>query len=328
MQFLVNACTYNILGDDETLSLIPQFLLAGAEDFGPAISELTVTFHFPTSGRPRRGLAQDYAAFQAKRRSLPKVVFRRTNGQAAIEIASELEAFLDEVDGRPDGLRAPLSGRLFAAGVAETNEALTLLRQRLTAKDDFRLEAFLAHCHQAQADLPSTAKALTALVKRLQKKEMERQAGLSPWEKLGINWRDYHPAARDLLDEPFYWDSDNDFSPHGNDTGADLLFTYRGWLRRDPAGDPLGFYQRLLRRWGYRADPARAEGQRVIDEAAVALAFAELKLRGACRRAVAKLARAAIQRQRQQALQAVDWPHREDRLRSLERIEAKLQGGG
>jgi uncharacterized protein YfeS len=334
MKFFINSCTYAIFGEADTLSLIPEFLLADAEDFGSAISELTVTFHFPTSGRPRRSLKQDYANFNKNRSTLPKVVFRRNRGQAAIDIASELvdgrdmEKFLEAVERHPEGLRPRLSGRLFAAGVAETNEALTLLRKRLTAKDDFRLEAFLAHCRQAQAKLPVTAKELTALVKRLENREVQRQAALSPWEKLGIDWRDFHQGAREILDEPFYWESDNGFSPHGNDTGADLLFSYRGWLRRDPAGDPIGFYQRLLRRWGYRADPAREQGQWVIDEAAVALAFAELKLRGDCRPAVASLARAAIQRQRQQALAAVDWPHRDDRLRSLELIEAKLRGGG
>jgi uncharacterized protein YfeS len=334
LKFFVTACTYAVFGEEDTFSLIPEFLLAGANDFGPAITELTVTFHFPTSGRPRRYLKQDYAIFIKKRLTLPKVVFRRNRGQVAIDVASELvdgkdmEKFSEEVDRHPEGLRPRLSGRLFAGGVAETNGALTLLRERLTAKDDFRLEAFLAHCRQAQAKLPSTPKELTALVKHLENREVQRRASLSPWEKLDIDWRDFHPDARETLDEPFYWKSDNNFSPHGNDTGADLLFSYRGWLRRDPAGDPIGFYQRLLRRWGYRADPAREQGQWVIDEAAIALAFAELKLRGDCRPAVTSLARAAIRRQRQQALAAVDWPHRDDRLRSLELIEAKLPAGG
>ena len=261
MKFFVNTCTYTVFGEHETLSLIPEWLLPEAEDFGSAISELTVTFHFPTSGRPRPSLKQDYASFNKERLTLPKIVFRRDRGRVAIDIASELvdgrdmERFLEAVDRRPEGLRPRLSGRLFAAGVAEMNGALTLLRERLTAKDDFRVEAFLAHCRQAQARLPATAKELTALVKRLENREAQRQAALSPWEKLGIDWRDFHPGAREILDEPFYWESDNDFSPHGNDTGADLLFSYRGWLRRDPTGDPIGFYQRLLRRWAIAPIP-------------------------------------------------------------------------
>jgi uncharacterized protein YfeS len=334
MKFFVNACTYTVCGEHETLSRITEWLLLEAENFGSAISVLTVTFHFPTSGRPRPSLKQDYIRFNKERLTLPKVVFRRNLGRVAIHIAGELvdgrdmEKFLEAVDRQPEGLRPRLSGRLFAAGVAEMNGALTLLRERLSAKDDFRLEEFLEHCRQAQDRLPATAKELTALVKRLENRVAQRQAVLSPWEKLGIDWRDFHPRAREILDEPFYWESDNEFSPHGNDTGADLLFSYRGWLRRDPTGDPIGFYQRLLRRWGYRADPTREQGQWVIDQAAVALAFAELKVRGKCRSAVASLATAAIERQRQQAIVAVDWPHREAKLRSLELIEAKLPASG
>jgi hypothetical protein len=56
MQFYVVACTYNAYGGHPTLSLIPDFLLGDADDFGPAMSELTITFHFPHSGQARRTL--------------------------------------------------------------------------------------------------------------------------------------------------------------------------------------------------------------------------------------------------------------------------------
>jgi hypothetical protein len=66
----------------------------------------------------------------------------------------------------------------------------------------------------------------------------------------------------------------------------------------------------------------------VEPKAAVALAFAELKLRGECRHSVAALARAAIQWQREEAIVATDWPHRGDRLRSLDLLETKLRTSG
>jgi uncharacterized protein YfeS len=147
---------------------------------------------------------------------------------------------------------------------------------------------------------------------------------MSPWERLGIDWRDYHPDARKVLDDPFYWESVNDFAPNGNDTGADLLASYRKWHRRNPSGDPIAFYQQLLRRWGITVEPSNEIDQSAMDEAAVALAFAEFKIRADCRPAVAALARAAIVRQRQEAIEAVDWPHKDERLKALELIEAKL----
>ena len=81
-------------------------------------------------------------------------------------------------------------------------------------------------------------------------------------------------------------------------------------------------------RWDFSAAAGDPMICTAMDEAAVALAFAELKLRGGCRDSAASLALAAIQRQREEAIAATDWPYREDRLRSLELLEAKLRTSG
>jgi uncharacterized protein YfeS len=322
MQFYMMARTYNTYGGHSTLSLISDFLLGDAEDFGSALSELTVTFHFPHTGQARSTLEQMFGDFHANRQSLPKVVFRRKRGQASIDIASEL------LDGKDWEQKRGLSLPLFKAGVAETIIALELLKKRLTPKDDFNLEAFLAHCHEAQTRLPSTAEELSSFAAECKKRQAARYAMKSPWERLGIDWKDFHPDARKVLDDPFFWECSNDFAPNGNDTGADLLADYRKWLRRNPSVDPVEFYHHLIRGWGFPVEPASDIERTVADEAAVALAFAEFKLRADCRPAVAALARAAIQRQRQEAIKAVNWPHKEERLKSLDLLEAKLPSGG
>ncbi len=300
------------------MSLIPDFLLTDAPEFGKAISELTVTFHFPTSGPARKSLEQLYANFHANRATLPKVVFRRSREKASIDVASEL------LDGSDWETRRGLSLPLFTAAVKETIAALRLLRARLTTKDDFSLDALLSHCERCEASLPTTDEALAQLKTMLDQRRAVVRAAMSPWERLGIDWRDYHPNARQILDDPFFWEEANDFSPHGNDTGADLLSDYRNWLKRNPTGEPLDFYKNSIIRWGFALNSSDATARTVIDEAAVALAFAELKLRGECRPDVSELARQATDRQRQEALEAVDWPHREDRLKSLDLIQAKL----
>lgn len=322
MDFYVMARTYNTYGGHSTLSLISDFLLGDADDFGSAVTELTVTFHFPQSGPASRTLEQMHADFHANRHGLPKVVFRRKRGQAAIDVASEL------LDGKEWKQERGLSLPLFKAGVAETIAALGLLRNRLTAKDGFNLEAFLSHCDDAQSRLPSTAEELVAFAEESKKRRSLRYAAISPWERLGIDWRDFHPDARKVLDDPFFWESSNDFAPNGNDTGADLLADYRKWLRRNPVEDPITFYRELIRRWGFSPEPSSDLGRTVMDEAAVALAFAEFKLRADCLPAVAALAREAIQRQRQEAVETVNWSHKEERLKSLEILEAKLPVGG
>ncbi len=299
--------------------MIPGFLLTDALDFGKAISELTLTFHFPTSGPPRKTLEQLYANFHTNRLELPKVVFRRSREKASIDVASNL------LDGSDVETRYGLSLPLFTAAVKETVVALRLLKTRLTAKDDFSLEALLAHCERREASLPTTDEALAQLKTVLNQKRAAIRAAISPWERLGIDWRDYHPNARQILDAPLFWEEANDFSPHGNDTGADLFSDYRSWLKRNPTGEPLDFYRNLITGWGFALNSSDSTARSVMDEAAVALAFAELKLRGECRPEVSELARQATDRQWQEALQAVDWPHREDRLKSLDLIQTKLR---
>ena len=114
----------------------------------------------------------------------------------------------------------------------------------------------------------------------------------------------------------------------GNDTGADLLSDYRAWLKHQPSGNPMEFYQNLTSRWGFHRNTADPMIHGALDEAAVALAFAELKLRAKCDPAVLALARQSIQRQRREALSATNWPVREDRLKSLKLIETKLEAAG
>jgi len=314
--------TYNSYGGHSTLSLIPGFLLTDAPPFGTAITELTVTFHFATSGPPRSSLEDLYAKFHAARLELPKVLFRRSRGKVSIDVASNL------IDGSDRELYRGVSLPLFRGAFTETVESLRLIRSRLTKKDDFRLDGFLNHCLQSEQRIPRDEKTMATLATQLKERRAAVRAAMSPWERLGIDWRDYHPDARRILDDPFYWEQANDFSPHGNDTGADLLSDYRRWLRLHPSGNPLDFLRSLMAGWGFPPETTDPAIRSALDEAAIGLAFAELKLRAQCHPSVATLAREAVRRQRQKALAATESPYRDDRLRSLDLIEAKLPSGG
>jgi uncharacterized protein YfeS len=312
------ARTYDSYGGHSTLSLIPDFLLTDAPLFGAAITELTITFHFATSGSPKYSLESLYEKFHAERLKLPKVLYRRNRGKMSVDVASNL------IDGNDREYGRGISLSLFKKGVTETIESLRLMRFRLTAKDDFKLDAFLNHCLRNEERIPRDEESMAALTAQLKDRRAIIRTAMSPWEKLGIDWRDYHPDARRILDDPFYWEQANDFSPNGNDTGADLLSDYRDWLKRQPSGNPLDFYRSLMARWGFTLDEADPVIRSALDEAAVGLAFAELKLKAQCHPSAAALAREAVRRQRQEALSAPESPCRNDQLRSLELIEAKL----
>lgn len=133
----------------------------------------------------------------------------------------------------------------------------------------------------------------------------------------------YHRKGRAILDDPFYWSCDNEFAPHGNDTGADLLHAYREWNRQHRQVDSMVFFDLLMTEW--EMTEADEMGRSVRDEAAVALAFAEVKVRGACSPAVCALALNAVQRQRDEAIKAIDWRFRDECLLALQKVEGKLQ---
>src|SRR5687767_14920626 len=142
---------------------------------------------------------------------------------------------------------------------------------------------------------------------------------MSPWERLGIDWRDYHPAAQRILDDPFFWEQADDFAPHGNDTGADLLSDYKDWLDSHPKGDPLRFFNDRVERWGFPKNADDPIFRVAFEQAAIALAFSELKLKGRCQPSVASLAMEAIRSQRERAVAADDSDH----VEALALIESK-----
>lgn len=311
------AKSYDCCGSHPTLSPIGDFLLMGTDGFGDAIKELSVTLHFPDSGPPRKTLEEALKQHNMYRSTLPKITFWRAKGRLVIDIASEL------MDGREWKPSPQLSLPMFERGVDEVINALPLMRTRLKNSDAFALEAFLSHCEAARQRIPRSENALNDLVALLKEADKAKREAMSPWDKLGIDWEDFHPRARKILDDPFFWELANDFSPNGNDTGADLLYDYIDWFKRHKNSQPLAFLKDLAKRWGY---PNLEEMDNdVRDEALIGLAFADIKLRATCDPHIRQLALETTERLRKQAQLATDWPHREERLMTLDKIEAKLQ---
>jgi uncharacterized protein YfeS len=317
MEFYVMAKSYNCYGGHTTLSPIGQFLLQDAPDFGDAINEITVTLHFPSSGPAKKTLEQLLDRHNNHRATLPKITYRRAKGKVEIDVASDL------MDGRDWKPSPRLSLPLFARGVDEVIHALSLMSKRLKPTDAFEYDAFLTHCERARHRIPNSEDALQDIAVELKVADQAKRAAMSQWEKLGIDWEDFHPRAREILDDPFFWECTDDFSPNGNDTGADLLEAYRDWLKRHKDGQPLEFLERLAKQWGYSGIDGMDD--EVRDESSIALALADIKLRSICDQQARELALESINRQRVQAHAATEWSHRSERLKSLNKIESKLK---
>jgi uncharacterized protein YfeS len=319
LKIYVGASTYNCYGGHKTLSVLGDFLLMGAPNFGEAIHEIEMVLQFAHSGPPGKTLEQLYKDFHVRRATLPLVTFRRAKGRMEIAVASGL------IDGRDLQASRTLSLELFKRGFDEVIQAMSLMSKRLKKGDAFDLEAFLAHCEAGRRRIPDSEEDLQQLAAGLEAADQARRDAMTSWEKLAIDWEDFHPKAREILDDPFFWGSCDDFSPNGNDTGADLLEAYRDWLKGHRDAPPMQFLERLAKQWGYEG--WQAMDKEVLDESSIGLAFAELKLRGRCDDRVRALAIESIERQRVDAEASVDWPHREERMKTLEMMRQKLLPG-
>ncbi len=317
MNFYVMTKSYNCYGGHTTLSHIGDFLLRGASDFGDAVKEITVTLHFPHTGPPKKTLERLLDRHNSHRATLPKITYRRATGKIEIDIASDL---IDSCDRRHS---PQFSLPLFTGGVEEVLCALSLMRNRMKVSDVFDLDAFVAHCDTGRQRIPHSEEALQNLTAELKAAGSAECAAMTQWEKLDVDWEDFHPQAREILDDPFFWNCTDDFSPNGNDTGADLLEAYRDWLKTHRDGQPIQFFERLAIQWAYAG--IEAMGDEVRDEAGVGLAFADIKLRGKCEEQARVLALKSLDKQRIQAETSSGWAHRDERLISLEKIKCKLQ---
>lgn len=315
MKLYVMVKSHDRFGAHTTLTTVGRFLCGEAPALGQAISEMTVTLYLEDDGPPRPTLEPLLIRHISYRASLPKVTFFRTKGKVAIDVASKL---MKAQEWKPS---PRMSLPLFRRGVDEVIEAIAMIRPRLKADDDFDLAACLAHCEAARQRIPESEDALNEMGASLRAADKRAFEALSRWEQLDIDWAEFHPRARGLLDDPFFWESTDDFAPHGNDTGADVLAAYRTWLRRHPEGQPVRFLERLSAQWGYSASSPMDDDSHA--EACIALAFADLKLRGHCDEQARSLALASLNFQR---LQAESWtgPERQQRLIAIDRQNAVL----
>lgn len=140
-----------------------------------------------------------------------------------------------------------------------------------------------------------------------------------------------HPAAREALADPFFWDTSDDGAPLGTDTGVDVLVAVRAELAGERRG-AMALLADLLTRWevadaswdvidaaGVEAAGAEDEyGVLMRDEIVLALAFAELIETG---RIDAEIQRRALLATARQALPMLLAPWGDRTLERATRLE-------
>jgi hypothetical protein len=205
------------------------FLEEGAPDFGPNPALLFVKPHF-RNVKGWDGFPQILDGYNAQLSKLPKVKVLNKMKLVEIEYVSNV-CMGDDLDDAPynpqtgfnsnwrndlERRRHTYDAQLLQRFCSELLEILPTFRKRLAKVDYFNFDSFLEWAALRFKDLPSTDESLKEYAIALNSKPEESKKTES-WEDLHIDWSEYHPQARETLDDLFYWDCVNEYAPHGND---------------------------------------------------------------------------------------------------------------
>jgi uncharacterized protein YfeS len=302
MEIMGEARTYNVSGGGAWFSFVGDLLTIRLGQYGAAIESIRLIACLPSRTRQfRPSLEKIFDQFHEFLKKLPKVSRRSKR----VEILFRSEHFTAE---DRDGWKPTVEKCNAAAG--EAAAALPLLKKSIKSSDEFDVDRFLADASRLLATKIDSMEEWESIRRQAKESRAALRETKSPWEKLGIDWTEFHPQARKILDDPFFWESANDLAPNGNDTGADLLADYKRWEKRPRTRSPMQFFDQLLKRWGFKpldwsstdeATVLKLKKQDPIalglcNEAAIALAFAVLKMRAKCPPDIIRIALAGLAR--------------------------------
>ena len=320
MEIIVSVHTYNTYGGHSTLTLVGKYLELETANFGNTIKKFDIHVYF-SGGKINSHLESLSAQYHEYLAELPSTKFYRKKAKFELNFVSEL--------GNADLVSCyrPPDLELFTNSVKEVIASLQILKFKLKKSDDFAFEEFNDFLDLKVEHIPKTEDSFEKLQAQIESENIRKQAAMDDWEKLGVDWEDYNPESRKILDSPFFWSCIDDFSPNGNDTGADVLELYRDWKKQNPKGKGPKFLDNLIEDWGIEW-PSNKEDEysrSTYEEIILGLSFAQIKLEGECEETIMRLSLEVVKNIRKRVEEKHrDWEHFEERLRTLDEIEGKL----
>lgn len=290
------------------LTAASEHLELAFKDIEPINLAIEVTAYIAHDGPPRRSLEALLEEHIARFPKQVRAQYRAKVGKLNVEYPSDLREA--ESFGRPGGIYAV--AHVFPRALDELSGAVV---EGLRSKPAIWSKIDVARLNEAieksKAALPASPGQISHYMRQMDEARAVSLKAPVSIDDLDIEWSRYHPASREILDAPFFWSAIDDDAPHGNDTGSDLLAAFQHWNRRNPTTSCEGYVDRLLRRWGVIAEQARGRLDElhldsIRHEADIALAFAAIKLRGACEDREARAAINAIEKRIEQLRESPD----------------------
>lgn len=317
----IESFMFNSSGAIGPFSNLGHLLMKDIPEFGNGIEMLQINSYFKQTVDPTPGaeLIQDYfEAFSAKLDDLPRYRFKRKERIFEVSFKSEIsgDEIIDLYRKQMPDWRKPRNVELFIYFFHEVLEIIEGIKKRVKKSDNFDVEGLLRWIQSKEFELPKDGNQFHSYMTYVFSQMVTKtQIG---WEDLAINWEVFHPNAKNILNEPFYWDCTDEYSPHGNDEGAEVLEAFQKWRKKNKTGTSSVFFKKLLAGWGLD-DGGNDFGMR--DEATIGLAFAHIKIDGGCPSEIREMALTALEHQLQNIDRYFEQPIAKQRI---EKVRDKL----
>jgi len=294
MKFSVSHRLYNSFGGHKSISLVADWLEYENSSFGDAIDEIEITIHFYHDGPARKSLEKRQEEFHKNLKTLPKSSFYRKKKRITLDIEGKFTTGYEIEKQRKPPIQ--IKPEWVRSALATIIEALPVIKAKIKSSDDFKIDEFESFLRTKLDTLPTSTAELESVSEMVSTRRKARYEKLDDWEKLGIDWDEFHANARDLVPIPFQWSVTDEFAPNGNDTGADTLRLFKEWNKENKSKSSIEFLSKLLRDWNVDVHDPYVDEYTTLTyfQAAVGLAFATAKIRGECDSELKALAISAI----------------------------------
>jgi len=286
--------SYNSYGGTLEFKVIEALFDQVGATFGSAVSE--IDFHLCLASRPgtvpRPTLEQLFDEYHSQwLPTLPMRSYRRA--KRLVEISSKVIGLYaqDLIPEEEAEYKARKNRYLHDRQVEVCRllvSELEALKTKFKRTDDFDYSGFMTWVRLLPEVIPQHKSEADALIATLDERRRQLREQMSPWEKLDIDWNEFHPEAKKLIPDHRLWSAVDDLSPNGNDTGADVLALVQEEKSKLKASRDEGydFYRQIWESWGFSwpptNEPSDAVDYNTHREFVLALAFSYLKVLGQC----------------------------------------------
>lgn len=120
-----------------------------------------------------------------------------------------------------------------------------------------------------------------------------------------------HPASVNFMNEEWWWDEADDFSPFGSDDGSDAFYGFKTWREKNSKAEPAAYILELEKDWGISFAHLEIEKEedlqaiensntfyRNVDRSIIAVSLGQIALEGSISPKLKSLGIKAIKRAR------------------------------